>query len=99
MTFGKYRQPATYLTLAVLLCGSTVFAFQSAWREYPALEHNNFPVPADYAAQTDWVFARLMFPATPYARFDRAGPRWAQGMSTWTQDYPAADRHFLLALN
>jgi hypothetical protein len=76
-----------------------LFAFQSAWREYPALEHNGFPIPADYNAQTDWVFARLMFPATPYARFDRAGPRWAQGMSTWTQDYPAADRHFLLALN
>jgi len=40
----------------------------------------------------------LMYPPAPTAMFDRAGPRWAEGMSSWTQDYPRADRHFLLAL-
>ena len=84
---------------AVLVLAGTLAAFQSPWREYPALEHNSFPIPKDYAQVSDFVFARLMFPAAPYARFDRAGSRWAQGNSTWTQDYPAADRHFLLALN
>ena len=39
-----------------------------------------------------------MYPPAPTAMFDRAGPRWAEGMSSWTQDYPRADRHFLLAL-
>ncbi|MEP6963304.1 MAG: DUF4159 domain-containing protein [Acidobacteriota bacterium] len=85
--------------LAALLIAGSLAAFETPWREYPALEHNNFPVPTDYNKVTDFVFARLMFPATAYARFDRAGPRWAEGMSTWTQDYPAADRHFMLALN
>ncbi|MEO8099157.1 MAG: DUF4159 domain-containing protein [Acidobacteriota bacterium] len=85
--------------LALLAVAGSLLAFETPWREYPALEHNSFPVPEDYNKSTDFVFARLMFPTTPYARFDRAGPRWAQGMSTWTQDYPAADRHFMLALN
>jgi len=79
-------------------CAGVLAAFQTPWREYPAIEHNGFPVPEDYAASTDFVFARLMYPPAPTARFDRAGSRWAQGMSSWTQDYPAADRHFLLAL-
>ncbi len=39
-----------------------------------------------------------MYPPAPTAMFDRAGPRWAEGMSSWTQDYPRADRHFLQAL-
>ncbi len=95
------RAPTSYAIalVASLIFGGALAAFQLPWREYPALEHNSFPVPKDYDQKTDFVFARLMFPATPYARFDRAGSRWAQGNSTWTQDYPAADRHFMLALN
>src|SRR5882724_9467184 len=83
---------------AVVACAGMLAAFQTPWREYPAIEHNNYPVPEDYAQITDFVFARLMYPPAPTAQFDRAGSRWAQGMSSWTQDYPAADRHFLLAL-
>lgn len=81
--------------LAVL---TSLHAFQSPWREYPALEHNGDPVPPDYDQPAEWIFARLMYPAIPGARFDRAGSRWAQGMSTWTQDYPPADRHFMTAV-
>ena len=73
-------------------------AFQLAFREYPAIEYNNFPLPADYQEKTEFAFARLMYPPAPYARFDRAGKYWAQGMSSWTQDYPRADRHFLQAV-
>ena len=98
------RKPRSVASLglaaaAVLTVAGSLFGFQLPWREYPALEHNSFPVPTDYNKATDFVFARLMFPAAPGARFDRAGSRWAQGMSTWTQDYPAADRHFMLAVN
>ena len=52
----------------------------------------------DAQEKTEFAFARLMYPPAPTAMFDRAGPRWAEGMSSWTQDYPRADRHFLLAL-
>ena len=84
--------------IAVLACAGMLAAFQKPWREYRALEHNSFPVPDDYDEVTDWVFARLKYPPAASATFDRAGSRWAEGMSTWTQDYPAADRHFMLAL-
>src|SRR5580704_10448823 len=85
--------------LSALIAVATVLgAFQLPWREYPAIGYNNFPAPADAYDQTEFSFARLMYPPAPYARFDRAGRNWAQGMSSWTQDYPRADRHFLLAL-
>ena len=73
------------------------------FREYPGVEYNDFPLPPDYQEQTEWVFARLMYPPAPTARFDRSGSRfggfgWTRGYSSWTQDYPRADRHFVLAL-
>ena len=71
---------------------------QRPFKEYPAIEYNDFPVPPGAQEKTEFAFARLMYPPAPTAMFDRAGPRWAEGMSSWTQDYPRADRHFLLAL-
>ena len=73
------------------------------FREYPGIEYNDFPVPADFQERTEWVFARLMYPPAPTARFDRSGSRnggsgWTLGYSSWTQDYPRADRHFVLAV-
>ena len=43
---------------------------QKPWREYPAFEYNDFPIPPDYQEKTEWVFARLMY---PNAAFDRGG--------------------------
>jgi len=73
------------------------------FREYPGIEYNDFPLPPDFQQKTEWVFARLMYPPAPTARFDRSGSRmggscWMQGYSSWTQDYPRADRHFVLAV-
>jgi hypothetical protein len=69
-----------------------------AFREYPAIGYSSYPLPAGYQEKTEFAFARLMFPPAPHARFDRAGKNWAQGMSSWTQDYPRADRNFLQAV-
>src|SRR6185437_10277070 len=82
---------------------TTLFAFQSPFREYPGVEYNDFPLPADAAAKTEWVFARLMYPPDPRQRRGGfggfgGGMDWKHGSSIWTQDYPRADRHFLLAL-
>jgi hypothetical protein len=82
---------------AIALAG-TLCAFQMAFREYPAVEYNDFPLPADYQDKTEFAFARLMYPPAPYAPFDRAGKYWARGNSSWTQDYPRTDRHFLQAV-
>jgi len=77
----------------------SLFAWQREFREYPAIEYNTFALPDDFKQPAEWVFARLMYPPAPTARFDRSGRRgWANGMSSWTQDYPRADRHFLTAL-
>src|SRR5579862_9513862 len=79
---------------------SALFAFQLPFREYPAVEYNDFPVPSDFQEKTEWAFARLMYPPAASARFVRRGRRgeWAHGNSSWTQDYPRADRHFSQAI-
>src|SRR5580698_2434474 len=85
--------------VAVLTIGSAL-AQLMPWREYPG--QNNAPIPPDYQEQTEWVFARLMYPPYPGAVNGR-GPRgyrgnWKEGRSSWTTDYSAADRHVSTAL-
>ena len=86
-----------------LLCWAAVTEVQMPFREYPGVEYNDFPVPPDSQEKTEFAFARLMYPPAPTARFDRSGSRhggngWKMGYSSWTQDYPRADRHFVLAV-
>jgi hypothetical protein len=91
---------AIWLVAAGVACLGSLFAFQMPFREYPAVEYNDFPLPPDYQERTEWVFARLMYPPAPTARYARRRSfgDWAHGMSSWTQDYPRADRHFSQAL-
>jgi Domain of unknown function (DUF4159) len=72
-------------------------AFQKPFREYPGLEYNDFPLPADYQTPSEFAFARLMYPQMS-GRGGFRGGNWRDGYSMWTQDYPRADRHFLQAL-
>ena len=86
---------------AALICA--VYA-QRPFRVYPSMEgYDNIPVPPDYNEKTEWVQARLMYPQHPNARFARFSrfyglPDWREGGTSWTQDYPRADRHFASAL-
>jgi hypothetical protein len=91
----------------LFLCCSAVltlaYAFQRPFREYPGDEYENFPLPPDAKEKTEWVFGRLMYPPAPgYRRgrgyFRAAGRDWTQGFSSWTNDYPRADRHFAQAV-
>ncbi len=98
-----------WLVAGGLTCLGVLWSFQNfrkPWREYPAFEYNDFPVPGDYQEKTEWVFARLMYPNAPfgfggrgYRRF-RFGTDWREGGrgAFWTMDYPRSDRHFALAL-
>ncbi|MEQ1947890.1 MAG: DUF4159 domain-containing protein [Bryobacteraceae bacterium] len=75
--------------------------FQKPWKEYPAVEYNNFPAPPDYNKPAEWVFARLMFPGGPLDGYQMTGRftgDYRLGASLWTQDYPRADRHFARAM-
>jgi hypothetical protein len=99
MTFAR---ALWLLGLSVAGLGS-VFAFQRPFREFPGVEYRvgEIPLPPDWSERTEWTFARLMYPPSPYARgggFRYGGGYWTEGMSIWTQDYPRADRHFVQAL-
>jgi Domain of unknown function (DUF4159) len=92
-------RPRFWLILGGLVLAGSACAFQMAWREYPAVEYNDFPIPENGLQPADWVFARLMYPPAPGARWAYSGPNgWPRGNSSWTQDYPRADRHFLTAV-
>ncbi|HXP86405.1 MAG TPA: DUF4159 domain-containing protein [Bryobacteraceae bacterium] len=94
----RIRTALGWIAGAAVVAGS-LFAFQRPFREYPAIEYNDFPLPSDANEKAEFAFGRLMYPPAPSARFDYSGPRgWDKGMSSWTQDYPRADRHFLEAL-
>src|ERR1700674_3088905 len=82
---------------------SSLAAFQMPFRVYVSMEgYDNIPLPADYQEKAEWVFARLMYPPNPYAHFAAGGRRfasdWREGGTSWSQDYPRADRHFAQAL-
>lgn len=88
------------IATGLLLVGS-LYAFQRPFREFGGVEHElgEIPRPADWAENSEWTFARLMFPGglnDGYrGRFDGD---WRKGYSLWTQDYPRADRHFAEAV-
>jgi hypothetical protein len=77
-------------------------AFQKPFRVYPSMEgYDNIALPSDWQSNTEWVQARLMYPQHPNARFSRfryGRLDWREGGTSWTQDYPRADRHFATAL-
>ena len=73
MTFAK----------GLLRCGTAVglltavYAFQRPFRVYPSMEpYDDIALPPDYQEKTEWVFARLMYPQHPNARFGRYSRHW-----------------------
>ncbi|MGD0363237.1 MAG: hypothetical protein ABSC93_20335 [Bryobacteraceae bacterium] len=70
---------------------------QKPFKEYPAVEYNDFPLPTDWNDPHDWVRARLRYPdifgypdnSRLRLRSNRPWP------GQWTMDYPRSDRHLL----
>jgi hypothetical protein len=98
------RVTGVWLTalLAVLIGGAGV-AVQVPFREYPDYERNPVPLPPDYKVPGEWVFARLMYPPAQrncFAPGSGIAPcyqyglnhNWLEGDTSWTIDYPRADR-------
>ena len=100
--------------LWLLLAAGILFAVEQqhvhTWREFPAFEYNDFPIPPDYQEKTEWVFGRLMYPNMDgvharggrgfYGRRGRFAVDWHEGGRGvfWTMDYPRSDRHFSQAV-
>ncbi len=85
-----------------ILC-IAAYAFQREFRDYPG-EDELPPVTADQLRPTEFVFGRLMYPSGGgFGRFGgRFGGDWRHGGRAnpgWTNDYPAGDRHLMVALN
>lgn len=98
----KYRKALVLMSAGAALLTS-LYAARKAFRVYPSMEpYDDVELPPDYNEQTEWVFARLMYPQHPRARFGGfrrfGGGDWREGGTSWTQDYPRADRHFSAAL-
>jgi hypothetical protein len=66
------------------------------FKEYPAIEYENFPVPQDWSQKTEWTRARLRYPdiyGYPFRQLQMNDGRDFPGY--WTMDYPRSDRHLL----
>jgi hypothetical protein len=83
---------------ATLVFLAAAYALQRSFRQFPGEEYKNFPLPPDSQEKTEWAFARLMYPSVPGADHARRGADWREGRTSWTNDYPRADRHFSQAV-
>jgi hypothetical protein len=99
------RGPVVAICGLTLICaGASVLWGQNPFRVYRSFEpYDNVRLPDDWQEKTEWVFARLMYPEHPNALLARrvrwgAYFDWREGGTSWTQDYPRADRHFAQAL-
>ena len=100
---GSWTLPKSCCAGVVLIAG--LCAFERPFRVYPSLEpYDDVSLPEDWQQKAEWIFGRLMYPPHPNARFARWARRvggivdWRQGGTSWTQDYPRADRHFAQAI-
>jgi hypothetical protein len=71
--------PATLATWGVLHA-------QRPFKEYPAIEYVDFPLPPDWQQPAEWTRARLRAPGIN---------RGFSSNLNWTMDYPRSDRHLL----
>ncbi|HEY3824796.1 MAG TPA: DUF4159 domain-containing protein [Bryobacteraceae bacterium] len=98
----NYRKALVLVGIGVGLL-SAAYAAKRPFRVYRSLEaYDDIELPPDFQVESEWVFARLMYPQHPRARFGGyrrfGGGDWREGGTSWTQDYPRADRHFAQAL-
>ena len=106
MLTGRYMSSRKALRLGIpIVLLSALFAFQRPFRVYLSMEpYDNVAMPPDWRENAEWVQARLMYPQHPNARFGRyyrfgsGSIDWREGGTSWSQDYPRADRHFAVAL-
>ena len=81
---------------ALALIISVALLAQKPFKEWPAIEYEDFALPPDYQQKAEWTRARLRYPdivgypdAMLFYRDGRPFPGY------WTMDYPRSDRHLL----
>jgi hypothetical protein len=92
----RVRSAIAAAVVAMLLCSWGVLRAQKPFKEYPAIEYENFELPKDYKETAEWTRARLRYPdiyGYPNRRIMYQDGREFPGY--WTMDYPRSDRHLL----
>src|SRR5277367_1424650 len=91
------RRHLAFLALgitALSVCG--VLAAQKPFKEWSAIEYEDFPLPPDWNQKAEWTRARLRYPDVygyPDVPLTYGNGRPFPGY--WTMDYPRSDRHLL----
>src|SRR5487761_2373970 len=83
--------------LAIALTGLAALGVlwgQKPFREWPAIEYSNFPLPPDANRPAEWTRARLRYPDITGYGLHSTG-RYLNFAGYWTMDYPRWDRHLL----
>ena len=90
-------RPGLAVGVLGLLSAWGLLRAQRPWKEYPALEYENFSIPKDFNEKTEWVRARLRYPDVyGYPNHNRYRMRDGSPFpGYWTMDYPRSDRHLL----
>ena len=57
----RFRVTFAFCFVAILSAWGVLRA-QKPFKEYPAIEYENFPKPPDWDQKTEWVRARLRYP-------------------------------------
>jgi hypothetical protein len=86
-----------YIALGILiLAAGGVMLAQKPFREWPAIEYSDFPLPPDYQQPAEWTRARLRYPDIyGYPQAMLAYNDGSPYPGYWTMDYPRSDRHLL----
>ncbi len=85
--------------LAVAFLGLAIIGVllaQKPFKDWPAIEYDDFPKPPDWNQKADWTRARLRYPdimGYPNVQLQLRDGRAFPGY--WTMDYPRSDRHLL----
>jgi len=85
------------IALAIGLMGLAALGVlwgQKPFREWPAIEYENFPLPPDANQPAEWTRARLRYPDITGYSLHGTG-RFIGFAGYWTMDYPRSDRHLL----
>lgn len=88
----RIRMALTLVAMALLTLGTWgVLRAQKPFKEWPAIEYEDFPIPPGSDRPSEWTRARLRYPdVTGYPN-----GRFFGFAGYWTMDYPRSDRHLL----
>jgi hypothetical protein len=88
----RFRTVLAIVSMGLAALG--VLWAQKPFREWPAIEYEDFPLPRDANQPAEWTRARLRYPDITGYNLHGTG-RFANFAGYWTMDYPRSDRHLL----